>query len=53
LIPGVLDEVGAEIRAFERLHGLVEQILRAEVRKLAIGLMFPLLEKFNMPIKLV
>jgi hypothetical protein len=53
LIPGVLDEVGAEIRASERLHGLVEQILRAEVRKLAIGLMFPLLEKFNMPIKLV
>jgi hypothetical protein len=53
LIPGVLDEVGAEIRASERLHGLVEIILRAEVRKLAIGLMFPLLEKFNMPIKLV
>jgi len=53
LIPGVLDEVGAEIRASERLHGLVEQILREEVRKLAIGLMFPLLEKFNMPIKLV
>jgi hypothetical protein len=49
----VLDVLGAQISASERLHGLVEQIARAEVRKLAISLMFPLLEKFNLPIKLV
>ena len=49
----VINEVGAQINPYERLHSLVEQIVRSEVRKLAISLMFPLLEKFNMPIKLV
>ena len=49
----VINEVGAQINPSERLHSLVEQIVRSEVRKLAISLMFPLLEKFNMPIKLV
>jgi hypothetical protein len=49
----VLDEVGAQISPSERLDSLLEQIVPAEVRKLAISLMFPLLEKFNMPIKLV
>jgi hypothetical protein len=49
----VINEVGAQISPSERLHSLVEQIVRSEVRKLAISLMFPLLEKFNMPIKLV
>jgi hypothetical protein len=46
----VINEVGAQISPSERLHSLVEQIVRSEVRKLAISLMFPLLEKFNMPI---
>ena len=46
-------EVGAQISPSERLHSLVEQIVRSEVRKLSISLMFPLLEKSNMPIKLV
>jgi hypothetical protein len=49
----VINEVGAQISPAERLHSLLEQIVRSEVRKLAISLMFPLLEKFNMPIKLV
>jgi len=49
----VLDKVGAQISPYGRLGSLVEQIVPAEVRKLAIGLMFPLLEKYNMPIKLV
>jgi len=49
----LINEVGAQISPSERLHSLVEQIVRSEVRKLAISLMFPLLEKFNMPIKLV
>lgn len=49
----VINEVGAQINPSERLHSLVEQIVLSEVRKLAISLMFPLLEKFNMPIKLV
>ena len=49
----VINEVGAQINPSERLHSLVEQIVRSKVRKLAISLMFPLLEKFNMPIKLV
>lgn len=49
----VINEVGAQINPSERLHSLVEQIVRSEVRKLAISLMFPLLEKYNMPIKLV
>ena len=49
----VINEVDAHISPSERLHSLVEQIVRSEVRKLAISLMFPLLEKFNMPIKLV
>ena len=49
----VINEVGAQISPAERLHSLVEQIVRSEVRKLAISLMFPLLEKFNIPIKLV
>jgi len=49
----VINEVGAQISPSERLHSLVEQIVRSEVRKLAINLMFPLLEKYNMPIKLV
>jgi len=49
----VINKVGAQISPSERLHSLVEQIVRSEVRKLAISLMFPLLEKFNMPIKLV
>lgn len=47
------DEVGAQISPSERLHSSVEQIVRSEIRKLAISLMFPLMEKFNMPIKLV
>ena len=49
----MLDEVGAQISPSGRLDSLLEQIVPAEVRKLAISLMFPLLEKFNMPIKLV
>ena len=49
----VLDEVGAQISPSGRLDTLLEQIVPADVRKLAISLMFPLLEKFNMPIKLV
>lgn len=49
----LINEVGAQINPSERLHSLVEQIVLSEVRKLAISLMFPLLEKFNMPIKLV
>jgi len=49
----VLDEVGAQISPSGRLDSLLEQIVPAEVRKLAISLMFPLFEKFNMPIKLV
>jgi hypothetical protein len=43
------DESGLQISPSERLHRLAVQ----EVRKLAISLMFPLLEKFNMPMKLV
>jgi len=49
----LINEVGAQISPSERLHSLVEQIVRSEVRKLSISLMFPLLEKSNMPIKLV
>ena len=49
----VLDEIGAQISHSERLHQFVQEIVQAEVRKLAISLMFPLLEKFIMPIKLV
>jgi hypothetical protein len=49
----LINEVGAQISHSERLHSLLEQIVRSEVRKLAISLMFPLLEKSNMPIKLV
>lgn len=49
----VINEVGVQINPSELLHSLVEQIVLSEVRKLAISLMFPLLEKFNMPIKLV
>ncbi|MDW0152498.1 MAG: hypothetical protein QOK85_07285 [Nitrososphaeraceae archaeon] len=49
----LINEVNAQISLSERLHSLLEQIVRSEVRKLAISLMFPLLEKFNMPIKLV
>ena len=46
-------EVDSQISPSERLHSLLDQIVLSEVRKLAISLMFPLLEKFNMPIKLV
>ena len=49
----LINEVNAQVSLSERLHSLLEQIVRSEVRKLAISLMFPLLEKFNMPIKLV
>ena len=49
----LINEVGAQISPSERLHSLLEQIVQSEVRKLAISLMFPLLEKSNMPIKLV
>ena len=49
----VLDEIGAQISPSERLHNLVQEIAQAEVRKLAMSLLFPLLEKFIMPIKLV
>jgi hypothetical protein len=49
----VSDKVGAQISPIERLHSSVEQIVRSEIRKLAISLMFPLMEKFNIPIKLV
>jgi hypothetical protein len=49
----LINEVGAQISPSERLHSLVEQIVWSEVRKLSISLMFPLLEKSNMPIKLV
>ena len=45
-----LDEVGALPSG--RLDSLVEKIVLSQVRKLAISLMFPLLEKYNMPIKL-
>jgi len=48
----VLDEVGAQISPSERLQRLAEQIVRTEMRKLAISLMFPLLDKFKMPITL-
>ncbi|MDW0294617.1 MAG: hypothetical protein QN718_11155, partial [Nitrososphaeraceae archaeon] len=48
-----INEVGAQISPSKRLHSLLEQIVRSEVRKVAISLIFPLLEKFNMPIKLV
>ena len=43
-----INEVGALISASERLGSVLEQILRSEVRKLAINLMFPLLEKYDM-----
>ena len=49
----VINEVGALISPSGRLQSLLEQILRSELRKLAINLMFPLLEKYNMPIKLI
>jgi hypothetical protein len=49
----VLYEGGIQSSPSKRLHSIFEQILRAGVRKLAISLVFPLLEKFNMPIKLV
>jgi len=48
----VSDEVGAQISPSERLQRLAEQIVRTEIRKLAINLMFPLLDKFKMPITL-
>jgi hypothetical protein len=48
----VLDEVGAQVSSFERLQRLAEQIVRTEIRKLSISLMFPLLVKFKMPINL-
>ena len=48
----VSDEVGAQISPSERLQRLAEQIVRTEIRKLAISLMFPLLDKFKMPITL-
>ena len=48
----VSDEVGAQISPSERLQRLAEQIVRTEMRKLAISLMFPLLDKFKMPITL-
>ena len=48
----VLDEVGAQISPSERLQRLAEQIVRTEIRKLAFSLMFPLLNKFKMPINL-
>jgi hypothetical protein len=37
----VINEVGAQISPSEKLHKLLEQIVRSEVRKLAISLMFP------------
>jgi hypothetical protein len=40
------DESGLRISPSERLHRLAIR----EVRKLAISLMFPLLDKYNMPI---
>jgi hypothetical protein len=40
------DEPGLHISPSERLHRLAVQ----EVRKLAISLMFPLLDKYKMPI---
>jgi len=46
----VLDEAGAQVSSFERLQRLAEQIVRTEIRKLSISLMFPLLKKFKMPI---
>lgn len=48
-----INEVNTQISSSERLRGVTEQNVQSEVRKLAIGLMFPLLKKFNMPIKLV
>lgn len=44
--------VEAQGRPSERLRSVLEQNVLSEVRKLAISLMFPLLEKYNMPIKL-
>jgi len=40
------DEFGLQISPSERLHRLAVQ----DVRKLAIKLMFPLLDKYKMPI---
>jgi len=48
----VLEEVGAQISPSQRLRRLAEQIVLTEIRKLAISLMFPLLDKFKMPINL-
>ena len=45
---GTSDESGLHISPSERLHRLAIQ----EVRKLAISLMFPLLDKYKMPINL-
>jgi hypothetical protein len=48
----VLEEVGPQISPSQRLQRLAEQIVLTEIRKLAISLMFPLLDKFKMPINL-
>ena len=48
----VLEEVGAQISPSQRLQRLAEQIVLTEIRKLAISIMFPLLDKFKMPITL-
>lgn len=49
---GVVEEVSAQISPSQRLQRLAEQIVLTEIRKLAISLMFPLLNKFKMPINL-
>lgn len=49
---GVVEEVSAQISPSQRLQRLAEQIVLTEIRKLAISLMFPLLDKFKMPINL-
>jgi len=49
----LINEVDAQSSPIERTHSVLKQTVLSEVRKLAISLMFPLLEKYNMPIKLV
>ena len=49
----IIFEVEGQVNPSERLQSSSEQIVRSEIRKLAIILLFPLLRKYNMPIKLV
>ena len=49
----IIFEVEGQINPSERLQNSSKQIVSSEIRKLAIILLFPLLRKYNMPIKLV